>query len=350
MTAAALDAKGGPADAQAMGPALIRLFAERDQKLFALPTEPGGLNDAIWVDMLRPRGEDEAMIESSLGVDIPTQEEMREIEVSSRLYLDGDAAFMTAIVLSRTDGDDAVSAPVTFILSGRKLVTVRYEEPRVFTSFPERAQKSALGCTDAESVMMGLLEAITDRLADLLERLGVELDAVSRDIFRANAPGSKKNRKPRRSADYQRILETIGRKYAFASNIRDSLVTLSRLASFFLNVARHRRASSELTARIKAFARDTDALSEHVDSVSQKITFLLDATLGLVNIEQNMIIKLFSVAAVIFLPPTLVASIYGMNFKFMPELDWPFGYPLAIALMIVFAILPFLFFKRKGWL
>lgn len=350
MTEAAVDKKGALAEAQAMGPALIRFFAERDQKLIALPSQPASVEDAIWIDMLRPRGEDEAMLESSLGLDIPTQEEMREIEVSSRLYLDGDAAFMTAIVLSRTDGDDPVSSPVTFILSGRRLVTVRYEEPRLFTFFPERAQKSALGCTDADSVMMGLLEAITDRLADLLERLGPELDAVSRDIFSANAPGSKKNRKPRSSADYQRILETIGRKYGMASNIRDSLVTLSRLASFFLNVARQRRSSTEVTSRIKAFVRDTDALSEHVDSVSQKITFLLDATLGLVNIEQNMIIKLFSVAAVIFLPPTLVASIYGMNFKFMPELEWPIGYPLAIALMVLFAILPYLFFKRKGWL
>jgi magnesium transporter len=346
----ARDHMGVSAEAAAAGPAVMRLFSERDQKLVLLPSEPRGIVDAIWIDLLRPRGEEEALVEKALGVDIPTQEEMREIEVSSRLYMDGDAAFMTAIVLSRTDGDDAVSSPVTFILSGTRLVTVRYEEPRVFTTFPDRAQKAAIGCTDAESVMMGLLEAITDRLSDVLERLGPELDAVSRDIFRPNMPGPKKSRKPRSSADYQRILETIGRKYGLASNIRDSLVTLSRLASFFLNVAQQRRASTELTARIKAFARDTDALSEHVDSISQKITFLLDATLGLVNIEQNMIIKLFSVAAVIFLPPTLVASIYGMNFKFMPELDWPFGYPFAVALMVVFAILPFLFFKRKGWL
>ena len=350
MTDAAHDKKGGLAESQAMGPAQIRFFAGRDQKLLALPSQPASVQDAIWIDVLRPRGEDEAMLESSLGLDVPTQEEMREIEVSSRLYLDGDAAFMTAIVLSRTDGDDAVSSPVTFILSGRRLVTVRYEDPRVFSSFAERAQKSALGCTDAESVMMGLLEAVTDRLADLLERLAPELDAVSRDIFKANAQGSKKNRKPRNSADYQQILETIGRKYGLASNIRDSLVTLSRLASFFLNVAQQRRASTELTSRIKAFSRDTDALSEHVDSVTQKITFLLDATLGLVNIEQNMIIKLFSVAAVIFLPPTLVASIYGMNFDFMPELKWPLGYPFAVALMVLSAIVPYIFFKRKGWL
>ena len=331
-------------------PAALRLYSARDQRLIPIDFDPARISDAIWVDALRPRKEDEAALESSLNVEIPTPEEMREIEVSSRLYVDGDAAFMTALVLSHSDGDDVVLAPVTFILSGSRLITVRFEEPRVFTTFPERAQRAALGCTDAESVLMGLLDAIVDRLADVLERVVGEIDALSRDIFRPERPGKKKDRRPRTTEDYQRILEAIGRKYDVTSNIRDSLVTLERLASFFLNVAQQRKASRDLTARIKSFARDTDALSEHVDSVSQKVTFLLDATLGMVNIEQNAIIKIFSVAATIFLPPTLIASIYGMNFDFMPELAWPLGYPFAILLMILFAVLPYLFFKRKGWL
>lgn len=341
---------GGAHDTRSARPSVLRLYSTRDQRLFPLESDPSRIHDAIWIDILRPRAEDEAMLEKALGVDIPTQEEMREIEVSSRLYVDGEDAFMTAMVLSHSDGDDVVISPITFILSGARLVTVRYEEPRVFTTFPERAQKAAIGCTDAESMLMGLLESVIDRLADVLERVAVEIDALSRDIFRPSAPGKKKDRKPRNTEDYQRILEAIGRKYDVTSNIRDSLVTLERFASFFLNVAQQRKASKELNARIKSFARDTDALSEHVDSVSQKVTFLLDATLGMVNIEQNAIIKIFSVAATIFLPPTLIASIYGMNFDFMPELDWPFGYPFAIGLMILSAILPYLFFKRKGWL
>ncbi len=331
-------------------PSALRLFAARDQKLAPLGADPTRIAEAIWVDVLRPGVEDEALIEMALGVDVPTQEEMREIEVSSRLYMDGEAAFMTAMVLSHTDADDVVISPITFILSGARLVTVRYEEPRVFTTFPERAQKTAIGCTDAESVLMGLLDAIIDRLADVLERVALEIDGLSRDIFRPGKPGQKKNRKPRTSEDYQLLLETIGRKYDITSNIRDSLVTLERLSSFFLNVSQQRKTSKDLTARIKSFSRDTDALSEHVDSISQKIIFLLDATLGMVNIEQNAIIKIFSVAATIFLPPTLIASVYGMNFDFMPELSWPFGYPFAIGLMIVSAILPFVYFKQKGWL
>lgn len=328
----------------------LRLYAARDQKLVPVSPDALGISSAVWIDMLRPRAEDEALIEGALAVDVPTQEEMREIEVSNRLYTEGEATFMTAMVLSHTDSDDVVIAPITFILSASHLITLRYEEPRVFSTFPERAQKSALGCTDAESVLMGLLEAIIDRLADVLERVASEIDGLSQDIFRPAKSGIKKNRKPRTSDDYQRLLEAIGRKYDIMSNIRDSLVTLERLASFFMNVAQQRKVSKDLGARIKSFSRDVGALSEHVDSISQKITFLLDATLGMVNIEQNAIIKIFSVAATIFLPPTLIASVYGMNFDFMPELSWPLGYPFAIGLMVMSAILPYLFFKKKGWL
>ncbi|MDZ7628504.1 MAG: magnesium/cobalt transporter CorA [Parvularculaceae bacterium] len=333
-------------------PSSLRLFSARDQKLFALAPDAAAISDAIWIDVLRPSPDAEQLIERALTIEVPTQEEMREIEVSSRLYMDGDGAFMTAMVLSRTDGDDVVNSPITFILAGARLITVRYEEPRVFNSFADRAQRTAIGCADAEGVLMGLLEAIIDRLADVLERLALEIDALSREIFSPAKPGrgKKRNRRPRSSDEYQRILEAIGRKYNLASNIRDSLVTFERLGSFFMNVAQQRKSSRELSARIKSFSRDTGALSEHVDSISQKITFLLDATLGMVNIEQNTIIKIFSVAATIFLPPTLIASIYGMNFDFMPELAWPFGYPFAICLMIVSAILPYLFFKQKGWL
>lgn len=343
------EGKAAP-ESPAPKPSGMRLYTSRDQRLVALDRNPERVSEAIWIDVLRPSPEDEAYLEKALGVDIPTQEEMREIEVSSRLYVDGGDAFMTAMVLSHSDGDDVIISPITFILSGTRLITVRYEEPRVFATFPERAQRTAIGCTDAESVLVGLLDAVIDRLADILERVAVEIDGLSRDIFRPARPGKKRDRKPRTTEDYQRILEAIGRKYDITSNIRDSLVTLERFASFFLNVAQQRKTSKELNARIKSFARDTDALSEHVDSVSQKVTFLLDATLGMVNIEQNAIIKIFSVAATIFLPPTLIASIYGMNFDFMPELAWPFGYPFAVGLMIAFAILPYLFFKRKGWL
>jgi magnesium transporter len=236
---------------------------------------------------------------------------------------------------------------------------VRYEDPRFFGAFAKRAQKTATGCTNADAVLAHLLEAVIERLADILERAAHDIDAISRNIFQPAAKPApaeppqakgKARRKQPRTRDFQVILEDIGRKGELASNIRDSLVTLQRLFTFLAQLAAERKPGKDIQTRIKTLSRDAQALSDHVSFLSQKITFLLDATLGMINIEQNAIIKIFSVAAVVFLPPTLIASIYGMNFEHMPELEWPFGYPFAIGLMILSAVLPYLFFKRRGWL
>jgi magnesium transporter len=310
---------------------------------------------AMWIDLLTPSKEEEALIEEALGLDIPTREEMQEIELSSRLYIEGDAAFMTATILSHTDGDDVQVSPVTFVLAGPRLVTVRYEDPRIFPHFVARKLKSAAGET-ADSLLVGLLDAFVERNADILERAAHDIDSISRQIFRPRTinpnegPNKEKSRKEPRSTDFQNILEEIGRKGDLTSNIRDSLLTLQRLSAFLTQIAMQRKPGKEVQARIRTLARDIQALSDHANFLSQKITFLLDATLGMINIEQNAIIKIFSVAAVVFLPPTLIASIYGMNFDDMPELTWPLGYPFAIGLMILSAILPYLFFKRRGWL
>lgn len=298
---------------------------------------------AIWIDLLRPTLEEETGLEAALGLDIPTREEMEEIEVSSRLYTDENDAFMTAMVLSQADGDDARLSPVTFILTPLRLITVRYEEPRAFSSFTARAQKASPGVTP-DAVLAGLIESVIERLADVLERAGHDIDAMSRSIFQASKG------KPIRSRDYQTLILDLGRKGDLISKMRESLVTLERLLGFFGLIATQRKSDKELRGKLKTLSRDVRSLSDHVTYISQKITFLLDATLGMVNIEQTAIIKIFSVAAVVFLPPTLIASIYGMNFQFMPELSWPYGYPFAVGLMILSAIMPYLFFKARGWL
>ncbi|RVD69015.1 magnesium transporter, partial [Mesorhizobium sp. M4A.F.Ca.ET.029.04.2.1] len=224
-------------------------------------------------------------------------------------------------------------------------VTVRYHEPKAFKTFPLRAEKVATGCTSGDTILIGLLEAIVDRLADILERAGRDVEAISRDIFEARSTKvSKRNR------DFQELLKAIGRKEDIASPIRDSLISLQRLAGFLAHVATQTKMSKDIRARVKTLSRDVLSLADHATFLSQKISFLLDATLGMISIEQNAIIKIFSVAAVIFLPPTLVASIYGMNFNVIPELKWEFGYPFAIAMMVISAILPFWYFRRRGWL
>ncbi|HML30591.1 MAG TPA: magnesium/cobalt transporter CorA [Hyphomicrobium sp.] len=323
---------------------MIRGFLNEGGRLKAVEGASELSENLVWIDLINPTDVEENDLESRLGIDIPTKEEMEEIEISSRLYNEDGASFMTATLPAQADGDDPQMHPVTFVLAGTRLITVRYHDPRAFQTFPQRAEKVPMGCDTGEGVLVALLEAIVDRLADILERAGREIDGISRDIFQ------HKGAKPTKSQDFQKVLESIGRKGDLTSNIRDSLVTLERLIGFLGQGAMQRKSSKELRERIKTLSRDVRSLADHASFLSQKITFLLDATLGMINIEQNAIIKIFSVAAVVFLPPTLVASSYGMNFEHMPELEWLLGYPWAIGLMILSAIIPYVYFKRRGWL
>lgn len=323
---------------------MIRGYVNQGERLQPVENAPERADSFVWIDLVSPSREEEADLEARLGVNLPTREEMSEIEISSRLYQEDGTIFMTANLPAQTDQDHPVMAPVTFILAGRRLITVRYHEPRAFVTFPLRASRVNLGCGTGEAVLVALLEAIIDRLADVLERAQSEIDAASRSVFR------HKGSRPTVSRDFQGLLEELGRKGDLISNIRDSLVTMERLIGYFGHVTLQRKSEADIRARVKTLARDAASLNDYVSFLSQKITFLLDATLGMVNIEQNTIIKIFSVAAVAFLPPTLIASIYGMNFRHMPELSWPFGYPLALGLMVISAVLPYLYFKRRGWL
>ncbi len=205
--------------------------------------------------------------------------------------------------------------------------------------------------------MLGLLEAIIDRLADVLERVGNEIDGVSREVFRAKSANASQTGKSRKgkaaevTTDLQGLIEQIGRKGDLLTAARESLVSISRLVAYHAALeAPVRKGAKDTRQRIKLLQRDAGSLGDHAQFLQDKINFLLDATLGLINLEQNQIIKIFTVASVAFLPPTLVASIYGMNFQSMPELNWAIGYPMALGVMVLSALLPFLFFKRKGWL
>ncbi|MET0599472.1 MAG: magnesium transporter CorA family protein [Mesorhizobium sp.] len=324
---------------------MLRSFVVDKDLLRPVDSLSSAPDDVVWVDVLNPTPEEEGQVEAWLGVDIPTREDMEEIEISSRLYVENGTYFMTATLPSQTDTDKPVMSPVSFVLSGHRLVTVRYHEPQVFKGFPLRAEKVPLGCTSGETILITLLEAIVDRLADVLERVAHEVLDVSQAVFHPAQHNASQ-----RGRDFQLILRKIGRKEELISNMHDSLVTLQRLAGFFGNATLREDKASGLRGRIKTLSRDVASLSDYASFLSQKVTFLLDATLGMINIEQNGIIKIFSVAAVVFLPPTLVASIYGMNFEVMPELRWILGYPFALVLMVISAVLPFLYFKRRGWL
>jgi magnesium transporter len=313
---------------------------DRQEAVLGQPLPDG----VVWLDLVEPTEEEVALVESQLEVELPTREEMAEIEPSSRLYTDRGAVFMTATIITHADRPNPTSDVMTFILARGVLLTLRYVHPKPVATFAARLVRQPSLCASADDAFLGLLESFVDRIADILERVGFDLDQLSQEIFRdpsADDGGEKQ--------DLRAALRTLGRNDDLTSTAAESLLSLSRLLRFF-HQANEASARKDRKARIKEMQNDLLWLRQHVDSEASKVNFLLDATLGLINIEQNAIIKIFSVAAVVFLPPTLVASIYGMNFRFMPELGSPFGYPLALGLMVVSAIVPYLYFKRKGWL
>jgi magnesium transporter len=317
---------------------LIRRFLHAGDGL--VPAAAGGL----WIDLLEPAAEELSRVASETGLALPGRAEMEEIELSSRLYWDNGAAFMTAVLPSGTDSDQPRVGPVTFVLAPDRLVTIRYHNPRSFDLYPTRAQKTAFGCASAEAVLLGIVEEMVDRLADVLERVGSEIDAVAHAVFRPAASPQGKSR------DLAKLIEEIGRKEDLVSKLRDCLMSLQRIMGFLSQVLMQRGSAKGLREAAKTHGRDIHSLLEHATFLSQKTNFVLEALLGLISVEQNSIIKIFSVAAVMFLPPTLVASVYGMNFDVMPETEWTFGYPMALGLMVVSALVPFLFFRRRGWL
>ena len=311
--------------------------------------------DPVWIDLQDPSDAEEAAVEAALGLDIPTREELAEIEASSRLYQENGASFMTANLIRRGDHDQPESSPVTFIVKDKTLITVRYHNPQAFELYIRRVTKPQSSDMTGWGIMIGLLEQVVDRAADHLERVGSIVDETSRQVFntRYHAVDAPPRPKRRKGLNLQVLLEKIGEEGDFTSKMRESLVSIGRLGAFVTAVIdqkRQTRDTKENRGRLKVLQRDIQSLTDHATFLSAKISFLLDAVLGMISIEQNGIIKIFSVAAVVFLPPTLVASIYGMNFKHMPELDWTLGYPMAIGFMILSAILPFLYFKQKGWL
>jgi magnesium transporter len=317
------------------GPAGLVSFAPVPGE--AVPTQ------AVWIDLLNPQLPEIQRVEEACGIEIPTREEMQEIEVSSRLYQEEGALYLTATVLSQSESNNPETTAVTFILAGEHLVTVRHAEPKPFRAFALRAQRQA-SLRRGEQVLTGLLEAVVDRAADILERVTGEVDDLSREVFKHSGAAEENIR------DFQEILRSVGQTGGLCSRARESLMSIGRLLAFLSQGVSTKGAGKDLRNQLKIMWRDVQSLLDHANFLAGKITFLLDATLGMINIEQNAIIKIFSVVAVIFLPPTLVASIYGMNFEIMPELSWPFGYPLALVMMLVSAFLPYIYFKRKGWL
>lgn len=301
--------------------------------------------DTMWFDLVEPTPDEEKSVESKLKIDVPTREEMREIESSNRLYEENGALYMTATIVTKLDTDLPQSTQVTFILTGQTLVTNRYTDPLPFRRFITYAETHPATCSSAALLLVGLLEAIINRIADVIERVAADLDQISTEIF---APG-RRNQNLNTSRDFRQVLGRVGQSGELVSKARESLVSIGRLL-VFVQQATNSTLTPETRTRLRTLSRDVLAMSDHASFLGDKVQFVLDATLGMVTIDQNNILKIFSVVTVFLLPPSVIAGFYGMNFEHIPWLQEPWGWEAALGFMVASALLPYLWFKRKGWL
>jgi magnesium transporter len=298
--------------------------------------------DAVWVDLRDPTPEEEQLVEKALGIDVPTREEMREIEASNRFYEEDGGLYMTATLVTKLDTDLPERTQVTFILTGSRLVTNRYTDPLPFRRFIAYAARHPAVATSGSMVLAGLLEAIVNRIADVLEKVGGDVDAVSSKIFFRSYDASA-------PLDFRHVLERIGQSGDLVSKASESLVSLTRLLGFVQQSA-NAKVAQDARGRYRILARDVLAMSDHSTFLSNKVQFLLDATLGMVSIDQNNVVKIFSVVTVLLLPPSFIAGFFGMNFERLPLLHDAWGVSICLVLMIASSVLPYVYFKRRRWL
>ncbi|WP_417209167.1 magnesium transporter CorA family protein [Antarctobacter sp.] len=293
---------------------------------------------AHWIDLHNPSAEQVAAVEA-LGVQVPSLDDMEEIEVSNRLYREGDTEVLT-VMLPGLDADKRRSfGPVAFLLTPTRMVTVRYHAPRSFETFPDHAALTASGCGGPLHLFLGLIEEIVSRIADLLEGAGRALDAAARDLFERDEP----------EEELKTTLRAVGKRGEELASYRLSLLTLERaLTTFSLNIPK--KSGQNLQSVLKAHTRDIRSLVVHSDFLTGRVAHVTDVVLGMVNLDQSNANRTLSVVAVLFLPPTLVASVYGMNFEVLPGLGQKYGYLIATGLMAGSALGTYVFFKWKDWL
>jgi magnesium transporter len=318
--------------------------------LFAYPHRHGpedaddALAQAVWIDLLDPTDEEIARVEQATGLRTPTRLAISEIEASSRLQREGGALYLSAPLVAGADTDAFALSPAGFVLNARHLLTVRFDRFSAFDSAAAIAARDGASLTSLGAFTC-LFESIVDHTADLLERSAAELDQASHAVFRNEAKRSA----GQANAFQRATLTTVGRLGSRLSQIRDALLGVGRIAPYVMSVHDF-PIPPEIDGRLAALRHDIASLNDYEAHLANKVQFLLDAVLGFINISQNDIFKVLTVVSVVGIPPTLMAGIYGMNFKLMPELQWTLGYPFGLAMILLSALLPLAWFKWKDWL
>ncbi len=314
-----------------------------------MPGDGGSIPpDVVWIDLKDETEEEAAFIEHATGLRLPSRHRLAEVETSSRLSMEGASLVMSAPVLFREDGG-VVTTPVGFLLNSHVLVTIRSSELRAFGDFVARIRAHDVEpLKSGADAFVGLLEEIVDRMADGMEAVGADLDRVSKEIFRQTSLSA--HGKPNRvEAKLRDTLRIIGQSGDTTGNVRDSLLGMTRMVAY-VAVNTEKWLSPAAHARLNTIRQDIASLNDYENHLTDKVQFLLDSTLGFINIEQNRTFKLLTIASVIGIPPTFVVGLYGMNFKNMPEYDWAWGYQWGLLLVVLSIVVPVLWLRRQGWM
>jgi len=319
---------------------MLTAFTCRDGKLHRI-AEP--LSEALWIDLLEPTPDETERVARETGVLVPNEADINEIESSSRLATRDGTLYLSLPLVVHLDGEPrAVS--FGFVLSRDRLITVRFSTSRVFEQY---MAQHAMPARSGSHVMVALLEAVVDRQADALEQVKADLETISHRIFAADtvaASGRKREDRMLRAT-----LVTLGRVGDLVSHIRESQVSAGRIVPY-VETAAEAWLPQELRPRLETLRRDLASLNDYDTHLNDKLQFLLDATLGFINIAQNNVMKVLTVVSVVGIPPVLVAGIYGMNFKSMPEYDWAWGYAWGLAMIVLTALIPLAIFKKRNWI
>lgn len=307
-------------------------------------TIPPGTN---WIDAYAPDAAEIDLLRRTLSIEVPTLQKMVEIETSSRLYRVGDTLFLTVPIASHGEDGSSQSKPLAFVVTRDVLLTVRFDPVKLCDARSGAVETNDPPVAGGIGALIALIEALVDHIADDLESVTSRLDALSHSIF-ADPVSRPMGRPPATDKNLRRLLTRIGRVRGFTSLISETLLVLMRLSRYVASEAAD-RLDAPARARLDRIAHDSASLNDHEARLSEKIQFLLDATLGLIGVDQNDIFKILTMVSVVGIPPTLLASMYGMNFKTMPEYDWAYGYAYGLFMISMSALIPLLWFKWRRW-
>ncbi|MBS0849918.1 magnesium/cobalt transporter CorA [Citrobacter sp. JGM124] len=298
--------------------------------------ENDDLSNSLWVDLVEPEETERERVQTELGQSLATRPELEDIESSARFFEDEDGLHIHSFFFFEDTDDHAGNSTVAFTIREGRLYTLRERELPAFRLYRMRARKQLMVDGNPYELLLDLFETKIEQLADEIENIYSDLEKLSRVIMEG-----------RQGEEYDAALSTLAEQEDIGWKVRLCLMDTQRALNFLLRKARLPVSQLEQAREI---LRDIESLLPHNESLFQKVNFLMQAAMGFISIEQNRIIKIFSVVSVVFLPPTLVASSYGMNFEFMPELSWSFGYPAAIIFMMLAGLAPYLYFKSRNWL